>query len=159
MEFKRIAIPMAFIVACQLVGLLGAMSGETGNSLWYQALDKPPFNPPSWAFAPAWITLYTLMGIAAFRIWRIGLDLGPVRGALGLFVIQLILNGAWTPVFFGAKQLLLALLVILALVAVLALTLRAFWRLDKIAGWLLAPYLAWVSFATLLNASIWWLNS
>ncbi len=135
------------------------MAAETGNSLWYQALSKPPFNPPSWVFAPAWITLYTFMGIAAHRIWRVGLDLGPVRGALALFVVQLVLNGAWTPVFFGAKQLLLALFVILALVAVLTLTVRAFWQLDRVAGWLLVPYLAWVCFATLLNASIWWLNT
>lgn len=159
MNIRSLLMLIAFIALCQATGLLGVMSGETGNSAWYQALNKPPFNPPPWVFAPAWITLYTVMAIAAWRVWRTDKATAPGRrNALGLFALQLVLNGAWTPVFFGAHEPGWALLVICALLVTLLVTTRSFARIDRAAAWLMAPYIAWVAFATLLNASIWVLN-
>ena len=149
LPLKRINTPMttrsalaliAFIALCQATGLLGVMSGETGNSAWYQALSKPSFNPPPWVFAPAWIALYTLMAIAAWRVWRLGPKAPGAPAALGLR------EPGW------------ALLVITALLILILATWRAFARLDVWAGRLMVPYIAWVAFACVLNAAIWWLN-
>jgi len=122
---------------------------------WYAGLDKPPFNPPNWIFGPVWTALYLGMGVAAWRVWRrVGW-----RAPTFLFLAQLALNALWSPVFFGAHLLGLAALVLASLVALVALTLRAFWRVDKVAGALFVPYLAWVSFALLLNLALWRLNA
>lgn len=131
-----------------------AAAALTPPGPWYQGLHKPAWNPPAWLFAPVWTCLYLGMAVAAWLVWRKG---GP-RSALGLYLVQLALNAAWTPVFFGAHQLGAGLAVILALWVAIALTLRAFWRVSRPAGLLLAPYLAWVSFATCLNFALWRLN-
>ncbi len=149
---------LAFVAVCQLAGVLGVVSTETGSSAWYTSLAKPSFQPPGWLFGPVWTLLYTLMGVAAWRVWRLGLQHPGVRGALVLFALQLVLNAAWSPIFFGAHAIGLALGVLSALALVLLVTILAFRRLDRAAAGLLLPYLAWVAFATILNASILSLN-
>jgi benzodiazapine receptor len=147
-----------FVLGCQLAGAVGAATTETGGSTWYAALAKPSFQPPGWVFGPVWITLYTLMGIAAWRVWERREQSPAARRALGLFLGQLVLNAVWTPVFFGAHKLGLALAILLALAGTVALTIHAFRRVDRVAAWMLAPYLLWVLFASVLNAAIVWLN-
>lgn len=155
---RHALVALLFVLVCQGAGLLGVLTTDSGNSPWYQSLEQPAFAPPSWVFGPVWTALYLMMGIAAFLVWRQGLERGAVRRALGLFVAQLLLNAAWTPVFFGAHRLGLALGVLLALWVLIVLTLRSFAPLSRVAAWLLTPYLAWVSFAGVLNAAYWWLN-
>ena len=147
-----------FVVVCQLAGVIGALTTQTGSSSWYRALEMPPFQPPGWVFGPVWTLLYTLMGVAAWRVWRIGTATPGVRLALGLFAAQLFLNAIWSPIFFGAHAIGLAFVVLLALLGTLAATTIVFRRLDRPAAWLLAPYLAWVTFASVLNGSILSLN-
>lgn len=147
-----------FIVLCELVGIVGALTTETGSSPWYASLEKPAFQPPSWLFGPVWTLLYALMAIAAWRILRLGWERDAVRTALKVFVLQLVLNATWTPVFFGAQAIAMALVIIVALWLVLLITILAFRPLDRVAAWLLAPYLAWVTFAAVLNGAIVALN-
>lgn len=155
---RQVGLALLFILVCQLAGILGAATTVTGASSWFEALDKPFFNPPSWVFGPVWTVLYTLMGVAAFLVWRQGWARPEVKAALATFGVQLLLNAAWTPVFFGAHQIGLALLIIVLLWGAIALTMRRFFPLSRWAGWLLVPYLLWVTFATALNAAIWALN-
>ena len=128
---------------------------STGD--WYAELAKPTWNPPGWLFGPAWTVLYTMMAIAAWRAWRRG-GWAKQKAALSLFVAQWALNALWTPLFFGLHRPGWALAEILALLIAILATLRAFWRVDRPAGLLLLPYAAWVSFATVLNWTIWRLN-
>jgi benzodiazapine receptor len=146
------------IVVCQLAGGIGAIFTSPAIPTWYASLEKPAFQPPNWLFFPVWTTLYTLMGIAAFLVWRKGLDLSRVRVALGIFAVQLVLNTAWSIVFFGAQELFGALIVIAILWIVILINIVTFWRISKVAGALLIPYILWVSFASLLNYSVWVLN-
>lgn len=140
-------------------GLIGSLVAANGAfSSWYPALQKPSFTPPSWIFGPVWTVLYILMGVAAFLIWQRGLGHRAVRMALIWFLVQLALNAAWSPVFFGLHRIGWALLVIVLLWVAIAGTMHRFFRISLPAGWLLVPYLLWVSFATVLNASIWSLN-
>ncbi len=126
---------------------------------WYAGLTKPPFNPPNGIFGPVWSILYTLMAIAAWRVWRAGRNDGrSVTCALALFAVQLVLNVAWSVVFFGAQSPGVGLVVIVLMLAAILATTVAFGRFDRWAALLMVPYIAWVSFATVLNASIWWLN-
>jgi tryptophan-rich sensory protein len=138
--------------------MVGSLFTAPSIPTWYAALNKPAFNPPSWLFAPAWITLYTLMGVALFLVWRRGWEEQAVRSAVGVFALQLLLNAAWSPLFFGLHWLLPALVEIVLLWILILLTMLRFRRLSPPAGWLLLPYLAWVSFAAVLNFSLWWLN-
>lgn len=131
---------------------VGAGPGE-----WYRALSKPEWNPPNWIFGPVWTTLYLMMGIAAWRVWRRGGFAANAR-PLGLFLAQLVLNAAWTPIFFRFHLLGWALAEILLLWAFIAATIAAFFRRDKPAAYLLVPYLAWVSFASFLNFTLMRLN-
>jgi tryptophan-rich sensory protein len=124
---------------------------------WYASLRKPAWNPPGWAFGPVWTALYTMMAVAAWLVWRCG-GFAAQRRALALFLIQLALNAAWTPLFFGLRQPGLAFAEILLLWLAIAATLAAFRPVNRIAGWLLVPYLAWVSFAAVLNLALWRLN-
>jgi tryptophan-rich sensory protein len=122
---------------------------------WYAALNKPIWNPPPWLFGPAWTLLYTLMAIAAWMVWkRVGFG-KPLK----LYFVQLSLNAAWTPIFFGAHAMGWALVEIVALWIAILLTLLNFRRVNTTAGWLFVPYLAWVTFATSLNFTLWRLNS
>ncbi|MBW2523492.1 MAG: tryptophan-rich sensory protein [Deltaproteobacteria bacterium] len=144
------------VVLCNAVGIAGALFTSTQTD-WYRQLVKPSFQPPGWIFGPMWTLLYTLMGIALYRLYARRNQDGA-RAALWLFGAQLLLNGVWSPIFFGAQALGAALAVIVALVAVLALTTKRAFAIDRAAGWLLVPYLGWVSFATVLNAAILRLN-
>lgn len=125
---------------------------------WYAGLTKPSWTPPSWLFGPVWSVLYALMAVAAWWVWRPGgFARAPV--ALGLFLLQLALNGAWSWLFFGQHRVGAAAVEIVVLWLVILATTVAFWRLSRPAGALLLPYLAWVAYAAALNLSIWRLNS
>lgn len=140
-----------FLLASFLVAGLGGLATAGNVDGWYAAADKPAWTPPDAVFGPVWIVLYVAMAVSAWRVWQHG-GLRAQRRPLGLYGVQLLLNLAWTPTFFAAEQLELALLVIVALDVVLAATLVAFRRVDRWAGALLVPYLAWCLFATSLNA-------
>jgi benzodiazapine receptor len=146
------------IVVCQLAGGLGAIFTTPAIPTWYASLNKPSFNPPNTVFFPVWTTLYTLMGIAAFLVWRKGLGERRVRVALGIFVIQLVLNTAWSIIFFGLYSLFGAVIAIVFLWIAILINIVTFWRISKVAGALLIPYILWVSFAGILNISVWMLN-
>lgn len=117
---------------------------------WYKQLDKPGWTPPDWLFPVAWALLYVLMAYAAWRVW----DLAGLSLALGLWVVQLVFNAGWSAVFFGMRRPALALAELAALWLLIAAMIVAFARIDTIAALLLAPYIAWVSFAAVLNADI-----
>ena len=149
------------VISVALPLALGGLSGYAtarGVSTWYPTLVKPSFNPPAWVFGPVWTVLYIMMGVAAFLVWRRGLDVDGVRIALTIFVVQLALNGIWSILFFGMQEPGWALAEIILLWIAIGTTILLFWRVAPAAGALLLPYLAWVSFATVLNASLWWLN-
>lgn len=145
---------IAAVAVCQLAGLIGVLtSGNTGR--YYRELETPSFAPPGSVFGPVWVTLYTMMGVALYLVWRRRDKSSARKRALGLFGVQLALNAAWTPAFFGLQQPGLGLIVIaLLLVAVIA-TILAFWPVAAVAAALLIPYLLWVAFATALNFEIW----
>ncbi|MDD2985392.1 TspO/MBR family protein [Flavobacterium sp.] len=147
------------VVVCLAVGYGSGIVTQSAIETWYVTLEKPFFNPPNWLFAPAWTTLYILMGISAGIIWS-KMDNMPklVKKALWVFAIQLILNALWSFLFFGMQNPLLALIEILLLWLLIFETMKVFKPIDSLASKLLIPYILWVSFATLLNASIWWLN-
>lgn len=146
-----------FIAVCLGVSGVGGAITATSVGTWYQTLDKPSFNPPDWIFAPVWITLYFMMAIAAWRVWR-GRKTTARRTGLTLFTVQLGLNLAWSYLFFGIQRIDLALIEITALLIVIGANTYAFWQGDKLAGALFVPYLLWVTFATVLNAALWSLN-
>lgn len=153
--------PRSWLALASWVGLCLAVGFTFGYlfkpGAWYAALDKPFFNPPAWVFAPAWTMLYIAMGVAAWRIWCLP-ESTSRKQALRQFGVQLALNAAWTPVFFGAQSLVGGLAVILLMAMAIVVTIQRFHPLDNIAAWLLAPYLAWVTFATALNVSLLALN-
>lgn len=147
----------AFIILCLAVSGIGGAITATSVDTWYQALEKPPFNPPDWVFAPVWTALYILMGIAAWRVWRLR-SFDVTGKAFAVFAVQLGLNLAWSFLFFGLQRIDLALVeIVLLLCAIIANTIM-FWRIDRLAGLLFVPYAAWVTYATVLNASLWLLN-
>lgn len=142
-----------FGAAVALAAGLGGLAAA-GSAAEYRELDQPFFAPPSWVFGPVWTVLYVLIAVAGWLSWRAaGID-----AATGWWVAQLVLNAAWTPIFFAAGAYGWALVEILVLLAVLAVTVVVIRRRSTTAAALMAPYVAWVAFATLLNASIWWLN-
>lgn len=150
-----------FLIVCYAVAGMGALFSTSSIPTWYAALAKPSFNPPNWIFGPVWTVLYGLMALAAWLIWRVP-QAAPYschrRKALILFAIQLTLNFLWTPVFFYAHQLLIALVIIVLLWIAILITASRFWSLSRIAAALMLPYLAWVTFATLLNYQLFHLN-
>ena len=148
-----------FVLTCVAVGYLSGIVTRSSVQTWFPTLVKPSFNPPAWLFAPVWSLLYIMMGIAAGLVWsRIDVEKEAVRKALLFFIIQLVLNALWSLLFFGLKNPLLAMIEIVLLWLVIYETYVKFGKIDKIAGYLFVPYLLWVSFAAVLNASIWWLN-
>ncbi|MDZ3838241.1 MAG: TspO/MBR family protein [Rhodospirillales bacterium] len=146
-----------FLLACFAVAAAAGAVTADSVATWYPTLNKPAFTPPDWVFAPAWTVLYAAMAVAGWRVWRkVGFAGG--RNALTLFAIQLLLNGVWSFLFFGAHEIGIALIDIVVLLLVIAATTAAFWRIDRIAGLLFVPYLLWVGYATALNAGIWLAN-
>jgi benzodiazapine receptor len=146
------------ILVCQLAGFIGSIFTRPAISTWYAGLLKPRFMPPDWVFAPVWISLYILMGVAAFLVWRRGLHHQVVRRALAIFGVQLALNILWSFLFFGLRSPLAGLIGISILGIAIILTVQSFLKVSRTSGLLLIPYFIWVSFATGLNLSIWWLN-
>ncbi|SMO66665.1 TspO/MBR family protein [Gracilimonas mengyeensis] len=146
------------IIVCNLVGLLASSVTLPAIEGWYSQLQKPVFNPPNWLFGPVWTTLYTLMGVAAAGIWQVGFQHKAVKHALSIFGIQLALNGIWSFLFFGFQSPLLAFIEILFLLLAILITIKRFSELKAWTAWLLIPYLLWVSFASVLTFSIYWLN-
>ena len=143
---------------CLVAGGLGTIFTISSIPTWYATLNKPFFSPPNYLFGPVWTILYILMGVSLALIWQKGIKKRTVRDAMFLFGIQLLLNALWSPVFFGAKNLFLALIIIVLMWIFILKTILAFAKIDKTASYLLYPYIAWVSFATILNFSVWFLN-
>ena len=151
-------LALALLVAiCLAIGGLGGAVTATSVTEWYPTLNKPSFNPPNWVFGPVWTTLYVMMAIAAWRVWRAA-DRDTARGALALFALQLAVNLGWSIAFFGLRSPGLAVAVILVLDVLVLATAFNFRRIDGLAAMLLVPYLAWIAFATVLNIAIWRLN-
>ena len=149
---------LASILICQMAGVVGSLFTRPSIPTWYAMLAKPSFTPPNEVFAPVWITLFILMGISLFLVWRrYGSD-PKAKKALALFLGQLVLNVSWSIVFFGLHSILGGLVIIIVLWVTIGLTLVSFARISRAAGILLAPYLLWVSFAAVLNAALYTLN-
>jgi len=144
---------LALVFVAATVGAAASINA----GVFYAQLVRPEWAPPSWVFGPAWTVLYVLMGIAAWLVWRVE-GYRAARGALALFLVQLALNALWSWLFFGWHRGALAFVDILLLWVLIVATLIAFWRVRRLAGVLLLPYLLWVSFASALNYAVWQLN-
>ena len=157
-NIREIPKLIASILIVFLGGALGSLATSTELTTWYSALSKPAWNPPNWLFGPVWSTLYVLMGIALFLVWREGLDRRDVRYAILIFAVQLTLNITWSLVFFGLHSILGGLVVIFILWLAIWANIVAFYVISKPAGLILIPYLIWVSIASYLNYTIYLLN-
>ena len=157
MKINDILKLVASVILCQVAGFLGSLFTTPAIPTWYATLKKPFFTPPNWIFSPVWISLFVLMGISLFFVWR-KQDHPLVKTALIFFFAQLILNVLWSAAFFGLRLPLLGLMDIVLLWMAILFTTLNFLKVSKFAGVLLIPYLLWVSFATLLNFSLWILN-
>lgn len=146
-----------FVLITQGIGSLGAFFTETGLQSWYLTLEKPSWNPPDWVFAPVWIALYTLIGIATFLIWKNRKEYS-IKFAMLLYVVQLVLNLSWTLIFFKSQSPMWAFLEIIILLLVILSMIRSYYKINRFAGLLLIPYLLWVFFATILNGTLWFIN-
>jgi tryptophan-rich sensory protein len=149
---------IASILICQLAGVVGSIFTMPAIKTWYESLNRPAWRPPNALFGPVWITLYLLIGIALFLVWRKGLAASGVKTALMVFFVQLVLNVLWSMLFFGLRSPGLGLAEIVFLWVAIVLNVVYFYQLVPISGLLLVPYLAWVSFAVILNHAIWQLN-
>ncbi|ODN72566.1 TspO/MBR family protein [Methylobrevis pamukkalensis] len=147
------------LVLVALAGAIGSAATLPAIPGWYAGLEKPFFTPPNWVFGPAWTALYVLMAIALWRVVRTPAETPGRSRAIGLFLVQLVLNAGWSVAFFGLQAPWAGVAVIALLIAALLATIRVFRRLDRVAALLLLPYLAWVAFAALLNISVAVLNS
>ena len=154
--FWRIAAP-AIVAIVALGSLSGFLSNSGYSNDWFAALEKPGFMPPGWMFGTVWTTLYALMGVALALVWTAEAP-GERSAALRLFFLQLLVNFAWSPIFFGARMIEVGLVTILIMFALAAATAWRFGRIRPLAGWLLVPYLAWLCVATALNFEIGRLN-
>jgi tryptophan-rich sensory protein len=157
MTWTRFLALAGFLAATLATGALGGLATAASVQTWYPTLVKPTWNPPSWVFGPVWTTLYVFMAVAAWRVWRQSDHPGRGR-ALRWFWAQLALNCAWSFLFFGLRSPGLAFMEIVPLWGAIVATLIQFVRIDRVAAVLWAPYLAWVTFASVLNGTIWWLN-
>jgi tryptophan-rich sensory protein len=146
------------IIIAELVGIIGSFFTTPAISSWYQFLIKPSFSPPNWIFAPVWTTLFLLMGIAAYLVWSEGFEKRDAKIALSVYGVQLVLNLLWSVLFFGLQFPFYGFLEIIALWITIALNILVFYRVSRKAAYLLIPYILWVSFAAILNYSIWQLN-
>jgi tryptophan-rich sensory protein len=156
-------IALVFLLALTLgVGALGSAVTLPSIGGWYAGLAKPPFNPPNWVFGPVWTLLYIVMAVAAWLAWRASPGTSLLRGARTaflLYAIQLVLNLLWSVLFFGLRSPGAAVIELPVLIAAVAATALAFRHHSRPAAWLMAPYLAWLTYALVLNVSIWELNA
>jgi benzodiazapine receptor len=156
---NKISKILVVVVTCLVIGYFSGIVTQSAIKTWYPKLIKPSFNPPNWIFAPVWSMLYIMMGVAAGLVWgQIEQEKEVVKNALVFFAIQLGLNALWSFLFFGLKNPMLAGIEIVVLWLMIYETYTKFIKINKLAGYLLIPYLLWVSFAMVLNGSIWWLN-
>ncbi|MDI9312169.1 MAG: TspO/MBR family protein [Limnohabitans sp.] len=151
------------IAICLAIGLISSLASKDSINTWYLTIEKPIFNPPSWMFAPVWTILYILMGYSFAILWSRRFQSRRSRKVMQkatiLFGIQLVLNALWSYLFFGLCNPFLALIEILLLWLLILETFKAFQKIDSFAAKLLVPYIVWVSFAVVLNGSIWYINS
>ncbi len=147
------------ITICLFAGFLGSFFTIPAIPTWYATLIKPTFAPPNWLFFPVWTTLFVMMGISLYLVWRKGLEDQQVKNALVIFAVQLILNVLWSAAFFGLRSPLSGLIEISILWISIAYTIMIFMKVSRTAGLLLIPYIIWVSFAAIFNFFIWRLNS
>jgi len=159
MNKRELLALLGFVVLCFAAAGFGALftTPQTAPGGWYSQIQKPSWTPPSWLFGPVWTALYLMMAVAGWWVWRQG-GWGAQRGALGLFLVQLVLNAAWSWLFFGLRSPSWGLIGIALLWIAILLTLLAFFRVSPLAGWLMVPYFLWVSYASALNFTIWRLN-
>lgn len=148
-DWKKLLVAL---IIPQVVGGLGAIATTPKISSWYQSLNKPFFSPPNWVFGPVWTLLFVAMGVAMYLVWK------KKKIISNWYWVQLGLNLLWSVLFFGLESPGLALIEIILLWVAIRKTIVAFGKVSRVAGKILIPYLAWVSFATLLNAGVWWLN-
>lgn len=158
MKLNNVLKLFVAIGVSELAGVVGSVFTAPSVKTWYLEIAKPSFNPPSWVFGPVWITLFALMGIAAFLVWNKGLTRRDVRIALGIFLFQLVLNTLWSVIFFGLQSPGAAFIEIVFLWLAILMTIVSFYKISKPAALLLVPYILWVSFAAILNYSIHELN-
>ncbi len=144
------------LILPQLAGAIGALFTVKAIPTWYATLNKPSFSPPDWLFGSVWLILYLMMGVALYLNWI--KKSKQAKCNVRLFFIHLFFNLIWTPIFFGAKNLFLALIIIIIIWVLIVVMIFKFWKVNKVSSLLLIPYLLWVTFATLLNYSIWKLN-
>lgn len=157
MNTKTVLIAVACIATPLLIGGISGIFTIDGVNGWYTTLQKPSFNPPNWLFGPVWTLLYALMGVALFLVIN-ATATQPKTTAIALFAVQIVFNFFWSIIFFKWQSPCYALVEIAMLWICILLTMLSFWNIHKTAALLLVPYLAWVSFAAVLNGSIWWLN-
>ncbi len=141
-----------------LIGFLGSLATQSSISSWYVTLNKPLLNPPSWVFAPVWSLLYIMIGINLYLLWQKFLAKKIDKKTFQLFIIQIVLNGLWSPIFFGLKSPFFSLIIILSLLITLIMIAKQLYQKHKLNFYLLLPYIAWVSFASYLNLGIFILN-
>ncbi len=146
------------IIICQAAGFIGSLFTSRSIPIWYASLKRPSFAPPNWVFSPVWITLFVLMGISLYLVWRMLPKGENVRTAIILFAVQLVLNMLWSIMFFGLQSPFAAFVEIIFLWMAILLTIIVFFRVSTIAAALLIPYILWVSFAAVLNFFFWKLN-
>lgn len=160
MNIKLVEVPklVISILICLIAGFLGSLATIQSIPTWYASLVKPAWTPPNWLFAPVWTTLYILMGVAVFLVWREGFYEKEVKIALGIFGLQLILNILWSVVFFAFKSILGALIIIAPFWIMILLTIIVFYRISKPAAIILIPYITWVTIAAALNYTVYILN-
>lgn len=142
----------------QLAGIIGSLFTASSVQTWYVTLAKPAWNPPSWLFGPVWTLLYTFMGIGAYLVWK-RRERAGAKTALVVYAVHLVANTLWSVLFFGLQNPALAFGGIVVLLTLILITTALFWRIDRWAGMLMLPYIAWVVFASTLNYSIWQLNA
>lgn len=158
---NKLSVKWKFIIAillCESVGITSGLLATANNNVWFDNLNKPTWNPPAYLFGPVWTTLYLLMGISLALIWKSKVTELNKRNAYLLFATQLFLNFWWSIFFLHFHSPILALVDIVLMVITIILTIFSFSSFSKPASWLLVPYISWVSFATILNFSIWYLN-
>ncbi|MBM3416726.1 MAG: tryptophan-rich sensory protein [Bacteroidetes bacterium] len=152
---------LKLVISISIPLAIGATSGfftVTGAESWYQGINKPSWNPPNRIFGPVWTTLYIMMGISFFLIWKADTSRETKKMAMVFFTAQLVLNFFWSFIFFNQQQPGWALVELAALWLMILATIFAFGNISKTAAWLLAPYISWVSFASILNYTIWQMN-
>lgn len=154
-NFWKLIISFLVVAAAALVGSLATMDAIP---TWYTELNRTAITPPNWVFGPAWTLLYILMAIAAFLVWKKGLEKKEVREALQLFIAQLSFNALWSIIFFGQHEILMAFFEIVFLWLTILLTILWFSKISKLAAWLMVPYITWVTFAGILNFATYLVN-